>query len=808
MNGVQTKKVLGFPDQLAPDSYKASKEYGLLVGHAIESEWFTRDSGTSRFYSNRDTFHKLRTYALGEQSVQKYKDELAINGDISYLNLDWTPVPIIPKFVDIVVNGISNRLYDVKAEAVDPVSSQKKALYKNMIQTEMRNREDLQDLGNVLGKNMFSMSTETLPKTDDELDLHMMIDYKDDIEIAEEKAISSVFKQNNIEYTKRRVDEDQTVLGISSIKHSFNTHDGIKIEYVDPANMVWSPTEDTNFEDCYYFGEVKNVNITELKKINPSLSQEDLKEISKLSSKFDSHQGIRGGYQTSSDNFDKNTATLLYFCYKTDKNIVYKKKKTAQGGDKVLKKDDKFNPPKTEKARFEKISKRIDVWYEGVLVLGTNRILKWDVMKNMVRPKSSVSKTMPPYIVSAQKMYRGQIDSLVKRMIPFADQIQLTHLKLQQVTAKMIPDGVYMDIDGLSSINLGNGSNYTPQEALNLYFQTGSVIGRSFNEEGEFNHGKVPIQELTSSGANAKISSLVNMYNYNLGLIRSVTGLNEARDGSSPDPNALVGVQKMAALNSNTATRHILRSGIYILERLAESVSYRMSDVLEYSPMKEDFAKNIGRFSMELLNEIKELHLHDFGIFIELSPDEEEKQMLEQNIQVCLSAGQIDVDDAIDIRSIKNVKIASQILKVRKKRKEELKNKRQQENIALQSEANAQVAQQSEAAKTQAKMAEMEADAKIIQLKAQVEMERMQMEFELKSQLIQMQKSIDGQIQANNIKLQQNKEKFKEDRKDNRTAKQATQQSKLIQQRQQDLDPIDFDGQDSLGSGLQGITDI
>ena len=806
MNGVQTRNVLGFPDQLASDAEKVTKQYGLSVGKAIESEWFRKDSGTSRYYNNRDTYHKLRTYGMGEQSVQKYKDELAINGDISYLNLDWSPVPIIPKFVDIVVNGISNRLYDIKAEAVDPVSSQKKALYKNMIQTEMRNREDLQDLGNVLGKNMFSMPTETLPKTDDELDLHMMIDYKDDIEIAQEKAITTVFKQNNLEYIKRKVDEDQTVIGISALKHSFNTHDGIKIEYVDPAQMIWSPTEDPNFDDCYYFGEVKNVNITELKKIDPSLTQEDIKDISKLSSKFDSYQGIRGGQ--SADNLDKNTATLLYFCYKTDKNIVYKKKKTAQGGEKVLKKDDQFNPPKTEKARFEKLSKRIDVWYEGVLVLGTNHILKWDVMKNMVRPKSAVSKAIPPYIVSAPKMYRGQIDSLVKRMIPFADQIQLTHLKLQQVTAKMIPDGVYMDIDGLSSINLGNGASYTPQEALNLYFQTGSVIGRSYTEEGEYNHGKIPIQELTSSGANAKISSLVNIYNYNLGMIRSVTGLNEARDGSNPDPNALVGVQKMAALNSNTATRHILRSGVYMLERLAESVSYRMSDVLEYSPMKEDFAKNIGRFSMELLNEIKELHLHDFGIFLELAPDEEERQMLEQNIQVCLSAGQIDVDDAIDIRAIKNVKIASQILKVRKKRKEELKNKRQQENIALQSEANAQAAQQTEAAKTQSKMAEMEVESKIIQLKAQVEMERMQMEFELKSQLIQMQKSIDGEIQANNVKLQQNKEKYKEDRKDKRTAKQASQQSKLIQQRQQDLDPIDFDGQDSLGSGIQGITGI
>jgi hypothetical protein len=806
MQNSSGRYVIGFPNQLASDAEKASSEYGLMVGRAIESEWFRKEGGQSRFYNNRDTYHKLRTYAMGEQSIRKYKDEMAVNGDISYLNLDWTPVPIIPKFVDIVVNGISNRLFEIKADAVDPISSNKKAMYKINVQTEMRNKEAFMEVEAILGKEMFSGDADMLPETDDELDLHMKIDYKDDIEIAEEKAIQTVFNFNNYELTKRRLDEDQTVLGISAAKHSFNTHEGIRVEYVDPADLVYSPTEDPYFEDCYYFGEVKNVNITELKKIDPSLTQADIDEIAKSSSKFDAYQGMRGGYKT--DNFDYNTATLLYFCYKTDKNIVYKKKKNAYGGEKVLRKDDQFNPPKTEQARFEKLSKRIDVWYEGVLVLGTNKILKWEVMKNMVRPKSSIQKVYAPFVVSAPRMYRGQIDSLVKRMIPFADQIQLLHLKLQQVSSKMIPDGVYIDVDGLSAINLGNGNTYSPQDALNLYFQTGSVIGRSYTEEGEFNHGKIPVQELTSSGANAKISSLINMYNYNLNMIRSVTGLNEARDGSTPDSNSLVGVQKLAALNSNTATRHILNSGLYVTQRIAECVGYRISDIIEYSPMREDFVKNIGKYSVELLDEIKELHLHDFGVFIELHPDEEEKQILEQNIQTSLSAGKIDIDDAIDIRGIRNVKIASQLLKVRKRRKEKLDNKRQQENIALQAEANQQAAMAAEQGKQQTAYAKMEAEAKIKQLEAELEMQRMQQEFQLKSQLIQLQKGIEGQIKAGEVQAQMNKEKYKEDRKDKRTAKQASQQSKLIQQRQQDLDPIDFDGQDSLGSGIQGMIGI
>jgi hypothetical protein len=778
-----------FPNQLASDSEKESEAYGLLVGRAIESDWF-RGDGHSRFYENRGTYHDLRLYAMGEQSVQKYKDEMNLSGDISYLNMDWTQVPIIPKFVDVVVNGMSDRLFDVRATAVDPISTDKRAEYRNKIQTQVVNKEIFEEIGAMLGQNMFSENPDNLPENSDDIDLHMILDYKDSIEIAQEKAIEAVFKMNDYFELRRKLNKDATVLGIQVGKHSFNRHDGIVTEYVDPENWIHSPTEDTNFKDCYYFGEVKTVNVTEIKKIKPEITKEELEDISKSSQRWAQHQGNGG------ESFDKNTTTLLYFCYKTDKNVVYKKKITSSGGERVIKRDDSFNPEENES--FERLSKKIDVWYEGVMVLGSQSVLKWDLMKNMVRPKSSMQKLHSPYVASAPNMYRGRIDSLVKRMIPFADQIQMTHLKLQQISAGMKPDGVYIDVDGLSSISLGKGLTYGPKEALDLYFQTGSVIGRSLNEIGEFNNGKIPVQELNTSASGSKISSLISLYNYNLDMIRGVTGLNEARDGSSPDPNALVGVQKLAALNSNTATRHIQQSGLYVTQKFAECIAYRMSDVLEYSDMSEDFAKAIGRESMEIIRETKDLHLHDFAIFIEMHPDAEEKEILEGNIQMSLKANKIDIDDAIDIRMVRNSKVASQLLKVRKRRKEKLDNKRAQENIALQSEANTQSASVAEQGKQQTIMAQGEVDAKLIQMKAKFDMEKMDKEFILKSQLIQMQNGFDAQVKGAEIQVQNNKEVYKEDRKDQRTAKQASQQSKMINQRQQDLDPIDFDGSDSI----------
>lgn len=772
----------GFPNQFAPDVEKDSLEYGRKVGLAIESEWFSRDYESTMHSQKRSEYLLRRLYAKGCQPIEKYKNELSINGDLSYLNLDWTPVPIIPKFVDIVVNGISNRLFDVKARAIDDISNEERENFKFSLQADMLMKGQLSMLKQKTGVDAFNFDEDNVPETDEELDLYMNLSYKQSIEVAEETAITTILNHNDYTEVKRRLDEDQVILGISVAKHSFDVHDGIKVEYVDPIDFVYSPTDDPNFRDCYYFGEVKSTHVTELKKINPNLTQEELEDISKMASRYNGYRSTQNVQSVSG--LDKNEVSLLYFCYKTDKEIVYKIKDGANGAKKAVEKDDTFQPPKTEQARFKKVSRRIDVWYEGVLVLGTNQLLQWGVMKNMVRPNSAFQKTVPPYIISAIKMSEGYIDSLVKRMIPFADQIQLTHLKLQQVVAKMIPDGVFIDADGLNSVDLGNGASYNPSEALSMYFQTGSVIGRSYTEDGDFNNARVPIQELTSSGSNAKVSSLINMFNYNLNMIRAVTGLNEARDGSTPDPYALVGVQKLAALNSNTATRHIVISGLNVTKRLCEAVACRISDVLEYSNFKDDFAKMIGSNNIEILDTIKELYLHDFGIYIELEPDEEEKRLLEQNIQQSISSKIIDLDDAIDIRSIKNVQLANTLLKVRKQKKQKEAQMMQQKNIQMQTQSNTQSAQAASQARMQEEQMKAQQSAQFEQMKAQMKMQEMQAKAEIDKQLLEMKYSFEMKLKQIETQGLSQRESEKEDRKDKRTELQATQQSEMIQQRQ------------------------
>ena len=370
--------------------------------------------------------------------------------------------------------------------------------------------------------------------------------------------------------------------------------------------------------------------------------------------------------------------------------------------------------------------------------------------------------------------------------------------------ARMIPDGVYLDADGLAEVDLGNGTNYNPQEALNMFFQTGSVIGRSFTSEGDMNPGKVPIQEIQSGSGGQKLQSLIGNYNYYLQMIRDTTGLNEARDGSTPDKNALVGVQKLAAANSNTATRHILQSGLYLTSHIAECLSLRISDIIEYSPTKDAFIQQIGSHNVGTLEEMQNLHLYDFGIFLELTPDEEEKALLENNIQVALAQQTIDLEDAIDIREIKSLKLANQLLKLRRSKKIERDQELNERNIQAQAQANAQAQQVAAQAEVQKNMALTEQKTSLAQIEMQLALQKMQAEGALKKELMEQEFQYNMQLRQMDNQTVSKKEKEKEDRKDERTRIQATQQSELIDQRNSAKAPKNFEsaGNDNIGGGF------
>ena len=792
---------VNFPSQVVSDLEKMSSDYGLKVAKAIEQEWFNGSVGgqnSNRYNDTQFRYHNLRLYARGEQPIQKYKDELSINGDLSYLNLDWKPVPIVPKFVDIVVNGMSERLFNVKAYSQDQYGVSKRTEYMEAIIRDMKTRAFNDSAESKFNMNLYETRKEDLPDTEEELTLHMQMNYKQAVELAEEQAIDVLLKGNNYHLVRKRLIYDLTVLGIACVKTSFNFSEGVTVDYVDPANLVYSFTDSPYFDDLYYIGEIKTIPINELVREFPNLTESELEEIY---SKPYVHSSNRYNYR---EVYDKNKVQILYFNYKTYTNDVYKVKETGTGAEKAIEKDDTFNPPEGKEGGYSKVQRSVECVFEGVYVLGANKLLQWKKAENMMRSKSDFNKVKMNYSLVAPRMYNGKVQSLVNRITGFADMIQLTHLKLQQVMSRMVPDGVYLDADGLAEIDLGNGTNYNPQEALNMFFQTGSVLGRSFTQDGDPNPGKVPIQQIQNSAGSNKIQSLITTYNYYLQMIRDVTGLNEARDGSMPDPRSLIGLQKMAAANSNVATRHILDASMFLTVETAEALSLRISDILEYSPTADAFVQAIGAHNVATLKELSELHLYDFGIFIELEPDAEEKQLLENNIQTALSQQLIDLDDAIDIREVKNIKLANQLLKIKRRKKAERDQQIQQQNMKAQADANAQAQQVAAQAEMQKNQAKAQTEISVEEVKSQLKLQQLQQEVESKKQLMQFEFDLNMQMQGIQDSARKESEIMKEDRLDLRKQMEGKQKSELEVAKQTARPPKKFEssGNDILGGGM------
>jgi hypothetical protein len=670
---------------------------------------------------------------------------------------------------------MAQRTFDVKCFSQDAYGVSKRTEYMESILRDLRAKEFIELAQQQFNVDLYENKPETLPDSEEELQLHMQLNYKQAVEMAEEQAINVLLEGSDYDLIRRRTIYDICTVGIGATKTTFDFSEGAQVKYVDPANLVYSYTDSPYFEDIYYVGEVKEIPVNELVKEFPQLTEVDIKDIVDKSTDPLKHTPHR----------DKNKINVLYFNYKTHANDVYKVKKTKAGGEKVIKKDESFNPPQNLEGDFGKLERVVEVLYEGVYILGSDKLIKWEMAKNMMRSQSNFTKVKMNYQITAPRIYNGKIESLVGRITGFADMIQLTHLKLQQVMSRMVPDGVYLDADGLAEIDLGNGTNYNPQEALNMFFQTGSVIGRSYTSDGEMNPGKVPIQQIQNGAGGNKMQSLIQTYNYYLQMIRDVTGLNEARDATTPDERALVGVQKLAAANSNTATRHILNAMLYLTAEAAECLSLRISDIIEYSPTKEAFINSIGAHNVATLGEMNELHLYDFGIFIELLPDEEERQMLENNIQLAISQKMIDLDDAIDIRETKNVKLANQLLKLKRRKKMERDQQMAMQNMQAQSQQAQATAQEAAKMEIEKNNAKVEAEESLEQIKNRLKIQYLQQEARVKKELMMLEFELNSKLQTEEREVSSNLEAMREDRKDQRVDRQAKHQSKMIEQRKQ-----------------------
>jgi hypothetical protein len=777
----------GFPDPLASPIEKQSKEYGLRYAKAIEAQWGKMTDKSSLYGSRNEVFNRNRHYANGTQDTSIYKKLLTSlnpnDGDGSLLNIDYTPVPILPKFVRIVVNKILSRNPYPNLEAVDPLSSSEKNKEKQRLRTQVAIKDDLKDLKEQTGGLVLDVDPDQLPDSLEEADIFLETNIKTDAEIAAQVATNMTLSWNNFnDGTYRRCVNDLAALGMAVVKRSNDPNYGIKTEYVDPAMFIHGYTEDPFFEDIVYAGHIKEITVSELKRLaGGELTDEDLKKILKVASKKSDKYSMSRDYRSFSnkENYSEYMVQVLDFEFISVDCMYFEEKENRYGNTGFY--YEGFDYKERPGSVYERTPYKMDLemLYGGTYVLGTNFVLNYGKCANVPKNIHDLSKCRLSYSPVATNLMDNMPKSMVDSCVGFADMLQITHLKLQQAIAKAKPDGLIIDIEGLENVQLGKGGELQPLELHDIYEQTGVFYYRSKNPEGGFQNP--PVREIGNSIRN--INELIGLYNHYLRLIRDTTGINEAMDASSPKGDALVGVRNQAIAAGNNAIYDITNASMVLFKKVCEDIVKCIQIIPPESVLMKVYQNAIGDTNMEVLSSFSDLPMYNFGVQVHKEMEDEEKQFLEQNIQVALAQKEIDLEDAIAIRGMKDINQAERLLIVRRKKRMKEMQAMAQQNSQMQ----AQQAQQAAMAASQAKQQELQMEAQLkaqeMQLKNQLEAQLEQVKHGFRKEIEMIKASATLGFKTEDQEFKEKLEVLKEDRKDDRVKKQTVEQSKLISQR-------------------------
>lgn len=807
------------PNPLASSEEKDTEEYGLKYANLIESEWFYIKDGNSgnSYQDKRQKFDKLRKYARGEHSTDLHKELITGGTDgESYSNYDWRPIQILPKFVKLVVNQMLERLYQIDAKAVDGVSQGLRDKHKELLQNLMVNKQMYAQAKQELGVDLVPPGMES-PDTPEEIDLRMSLEYKPNIEIAMEEAIKYTLNINEYDEEQKQLLKDLVEIGVCAVHHSTDPSKGLKVESVDPADMVWSYPTKKNFGNVYYYGRVKRMTVNELQRIaGRKFTDEEIRDFANVSSEWQGYNKISNEFWYRGEDLSAHMVDVLFFTFKTTKNKKYKKKYRKDGSFTIKERESTFIKPDSIRDKeiaqgykeFDVLEEVMDVWYEGAKVLGTQSLFNYGECSNMVRPEGYLqSEAMSNYIVYAPELYQGRIQSLVERVIPDIDQMQQLKIKIQQFIAKAKPNGIFIDIDGLEEVDLGGGNTLTPLELIRFYDDTGNMIGTSRMADGSIQNGRA-IQEL-NNGQIAGLEQLMNAYNFSFNLLRDAIGIGQGADASLPHPDTSVGALQQQQINSNVATRYILDAQLKMTQYLAEGLALRLKDIFKYPRLLNAYTNSIGKANVEIIKSMKNLHLHDFGITIALKPDAQEKALLEQNIQAEIAQGGLSTTDGIDIRRVGNLALANQMLKIRKEKHVKEAHAREMEKIQAQAESNSQAAQTASQIKQQEFQITNQGKIELERVKGENALQLINRELEAKRELMALEYEYQMGIKKKESDNLKDRETIKEDRKDRRQAESATQQAKIkAESKKENPQPIEFQSANATMTGDFGLDDF
>lgn len=812
MYGKQGKNSVSFPDPLAPQATKEGKEYGLRYAKAISAQWGSSEQDNSLMRKRRKVFERNRKYANGTQDTSIYRQLLTSldpsNSDGSFLNMDFTPVPILPKFVRIVVNKILSSEPYPNLEAVDPLSSSEKDLERKKVEMAVANREKLNAIKKQTGVDIAEM--EQIPETLEEAEIFIGNNIKSSSEIAAQIATNMTLKWNDFNDTVyRRCINDLTTLGMAVSKRDNDPSYGINVSYVDPTDFIHSFTTDPNFGDLIYAGHVKRIPIQELKRIaGDQFTEEQYADIAKKAASKYGYDSSKIGESRYDDylkrykfGYDEYMVEVMDFEFLSVDCMYFEEKESKYGNTGFYYKGDSYKEPSNSVYKRDVTKLENATVYGGSYIMGCDMLFNYGMKTNIPKNIHDLTRTNLSYSVVATNLEDMIPKSMVDSCIGFADQLQLTHLKIQQAIAKAKPDGIIIDVEGLENVQLGKGGDLQPLELHDIYEQTGVFYYRSKNPDGGFQNP--PIREIGNSVRN--INEFIALYNHYLRMIRDATGINEAMDGTTPKGEQLVGVRQQAIAAGNNAIYDITNSSMVLFKKVCSDIVKCLQVIPRESILYKAYENAIGSENIGVLNTFSDLPMYNFGVQVVKEMEDVEKQYLEQNIQISLSQKELDIEDAIAIRQLKDINQAERLLVVRRKKRIASNQQVAQQNIQMQSQAQAQAAQAASQSKMQEMQAKAQIDAQMEQMKVQLEsqMEVLKHEHRKEIEIIKAQATLG--FKADDKEFKEKLEVLKEDRKDERVKKQSSEQSKLISQRQGERGELPEPAEGDEGDNSQKI---
>jgi hypothetical protein len=779
-----------FPDPLASPEAKAAKSYGLKYAKAIESQWGHTDDHGSIFRKRLDEFERYRDYANGTQDTKIYKQILNSldpnNGDGSLLNIDWSPVPIIPKFVKIVVNKILSKNPYPNVEAIDPLSITEKERKKAELKFNVENKEMLQQ-AKMAGIEV-GAEIEKIPDTPEEAEIFLESNIKTNAEIAAQIAANLTLEWNEYNHTvHRRAVTDLVSVGMGVTKNDYDPNYGLVTKYVDPAYFIHSYTEDPLMNDLTYAGHIKRITISELKRLaGDDFTEEEYRQMAtNVQNKYAndpnklSHSYYDRNLQRTIFGYDEYIVEVMDFEFLSVDDVFYESKESRFGNVGFYYKGMMYQPPKESVFDRKPIRMSFVTLYGGSYIVGTNKLYGYGLKNNQPRNIHDITRTRLSYSAVAVNMRRMIPKSMVSGIVGFADQLQITHLKIQQSIAKAKPDGLIIDIEGLENVQLGQGGELQPLEIQDIYEQTGIFYYRSKNPEGGFQNP--PIREIGNAIRN--IEAYVNTYNHYLRMIRDATGINEVVDASTPKGDALVGVRQQAIEASNNATYDITHASMMLYKKVVEYIVKCVQIMPPQSVIYRVYENAIGKSNMDVLASFKDLPMYNFGVRVVPEMSDMDKAYLEANIQQSLAQGEIDLEDAMAIRRLKDVDQAEQLLVVRRKKRIKQKQDIAAQNSQMQAQMNQQTAQASAEAEAQTEQVKASLELEKMKLEATIKLDLLEREYALKIDLAKAEAAARMEVNQEDRNFRMDVESKREQAKDERVKKQAVEQSKLISQR-------------------------